>query len=133
LPFNSDELANARIRVFYTRPENPEYLYIGTNKGVFRVKNPHLISDTVKPLWEKVGKLGLKDKALAESDRVGIFLNDVTTLVSYRNYLFAGTDGGGIFQIKDDEENWSWVTMGASNYLYKVPLNALHIDVVIYM
>lgn len=128
LPFNSDDLANAQIRVFYTRPESPEYLYIGTNKGVFRIKNPHLIPDMVKPLWEKVGKLGLKNKALTEPDRVGMFLDDVTTLVSYRNYLFAGTDGGGVFQIKDDEENWSWVEMGAINYLYKVPMNALHIN-----
>lgn len=124
LPFNNDELTDAKVRVFYLRLG---YLYIGTNKGVFRINCNDLIADTLEPAWEKVGKLGLKNKSLSKPGNVGVFLNDVTALVADHDHLFAGTAGGGVFRIKD-KESWDWLEMEPSSYKFEVPFNGLRFD-----
>ncbi len=124
-PFNIDELADAKVRVFHLKGE---YLYIGTNKGVFRAGANDLVTNNAKPPWERVGKLGLKNKELLHPGHVGFFLNDVTALSSAYDCLFVGTAGGGVFRLKDKEENWDWIKTAATNYVHKIPFNGLHYD-----
>ncbi len=91
------------------KPSDNDYLFAGTNTGVFLCQNPSAASSN-DVAWQQVNNGNMTDKTTVYSMDIAIHQR--------RNYIYAGTDQGVFYsQIKtaDPQVNWEQINNGLIN------------------